>query len=401
MLRKVAAILTASSIDVVSPSSARAVGFEDDHDGGSSIVNGLSSVFVRRLSHDDRSDSRDARAYDRRLAYRSRALCEGDDAPKTKSTTSIATDDESIRFESALNRHRSRLSTYRKEWEYSSTSGNGTATTSTKTPTRSWPHDVPDDDELSSLLADMKYCDRRDAKYGLDDPADGGGGGYCAKLRFRVASGLLAQVDDEERQRIGLRMLRLLAESDHPDAMAYYGMCLNDGRAGMDPHPEGAMYWFERCAGTPHDHPHGRYELGVSYYTGEGVIEDEVEAVRLFALAAKQHHPGACYMLGDCLLDGVGVEMDRAEALEWLICAARLGHRGARSRVMAVLERREGEDYGEFTDASRQTLIERDDPPTVVANRTGVGTIVPRRGTTIADRSEMARRRTIAGYSRG
>lgn len=34
-----------------------------------------------------------------------------------------------------------------------------------------------------------------------------------------------------------------------------------------------------------------------------------------------------------------------------------LGHRGARSRVMAVLEKQEGEDYGKFTDSSRQSLV--------------------------------------------
>jgi len=93
------------------------------------------------------------------------------------------------------------------------------------------------------------------------------------------------------------------------------------------------------------------------YYTGEGVDENEEEAVRLFKLAAEQHHAAASYMLGDCLLDGADVELDRASALEWLVQAAELGHRGARSRVMAVLEKKEGEDYGVFTDASRQTLV--------------------------------------------
>lgn len=216
-------------------------------------------------------------------------------------------------------------------------------------------------------------------------------------MRFRVASALLAQYDDEGSQEMGLRMLHHLAEADHPDAMVYYGMCLNDGRAGMDPNPEGAIHWFDRCSGAPFRHPQGQYELGVAYYTGEGVMEDEVEAVRLFRSAAKQHHAGACYMLGDCLLDGAGVEMDRANALEWLVRAAQLGHRGARSRVMAVLEKRDGVDYGDFTDASRQTLVERDAP--IVAN--GAGGTMARRRTTITGRIEMARRRTIADNSRG
>ncbi len=138
---------------------------------------------------------------------------------------------------------------------------------------------------------------------------------------------------------------------------AYNGKCLNDGRAGMDPNPEGAIYWFDRSSGAPFCHPHGQYQLGVAFYTGEGVMEDEVEAVRLFELAARRHHAGACYMLGDCLLDGMGVEMDRANAMEWLVRAAQIGHRGARSRVMSVLEKREGVGHGNFTDASRETLV--------------------------------------------
>ena len=40
------------------------------------------------------------------------------------------------------------------------------------------------------------------------------------------------------------------------------------------------------------------------------------------------------------------------------MAAGELGHRGARSRVLAVLEKEDGADYGRFTDASRQTLVE-------------------------------------------
>lgn len=76
-----------------------------------------------------------------------------------------------------------------------------------------------------------------------------------------------------------------------------------------------------------YDHPQAQYELAVALYTGEGVVENEEEAVSWFELAAKQNHPAACYMLGDCLLDGEGVEVDRGAALEWLVRAAELGHR--------------------------------------------------------------------------
>jgi len=182
--------------------------------------------------------------------------------------------------------------------------------------------------------------------------------------------------------------------------MVFYGMCINDGRDAMEPNAEEAVSWFKRCSEI--GHPQGQYELGVAFYTGEGVAEDEEEAVRLFKLAAEQQHPAASYMLGDCLLDGVGVEVDRAAALGWLVKAAELGHRGARSRVMAVLEKKDGDDYGVFTDASRQTLVEHTTP---LASK--AGQIVKRRTTLLRDKSggsrdptELARRETTVSNSR-
>ena len=206
---------------------------------------------------------------------------------------------------------------------------------------------------------------------------------------------------DEESQKKGFEILRALAEKGHPDAMVYYGMCLNEGRANNVPNSETAVSWFRRCANL-YEHKQSQYELGVAFYTGEGVPEDEEEAVRLFRLAANQNHPAACYLLGDCLLDGIGVQRDRGMALEWLVKSAELGHRGARSRVMAVLEKKEGGDYGAFTDASRQTLVEHTllsanmegqmaRRKTTLRGETGVGSRNP---------NELARRQTIVNKSR-
>ena len=365
-LRHVAAVLAAGAADVSSPSTTPRGAAEDD----SKSSNGI--FIVQRLLGRDSG----GRFFN---PLRSHALCEG------RART------ESERFERSLARHRSRITTYRKKWEYVA---NSSATTSTTTPSRSWPDDVPPDGDLSFLLEDAKYCDRSPPSFRSDDTE------YCRRLRFRVASALLVQFE-EASQKTGLEMLRTLAENNYSDAMVYYGMCLNDGRAGMEPNSEEAVSWFKRCSEL-HGHPQSQYELGVAFYTGEGVAENEDEAVRLFKLAAQQHHAAACYMLGDCLLDGVGLELDRASALEWLVLASELGHRGARSRVMAVLEKKEGEDYGVFTDASRQTLVEHVAPP---ANKEG--RLVQRRTTLLRERTggrrdptELVRRQTIVGNSR-
>ncbi|ACI64942.1 predicted protein [Thalassiosira pseudonana CCMP1335] len=252
------------------------------------------------------------------------------------------TEDE--RFQRTLDQHRSQIAKYRSNWEY-------------KPPSDS------DDASSSSVSTSTTF--------------------------------------DDDNQTTGFEMLRNLAEKGYPDAMAYYGMCLNEGRANTDPNSTNAVVWFRRCADM-YEHPQAMYELGVAFYTGEGVVEDEVEAVKWFMMAAEKNHPAACYMLGDCLLDGEGVEVDRGAALDWLVTATDLGHRGARSRVMAVLEKKDGEDYGRFTDGSRQTLVEH---TLLSSNKDGrivkrIATLRKEIGGGVRNPTELARRQTIVGNSR-
>lgn len=255
------------------------------------------------------------------------------------SCEAAATDEETRSFEDALARHRGRIDRYREAWQYRPDSN---ATNETKTPSRSWPDNVPSDDDLGWMRTDLIFCGRSRTE---DD--------YCKRLVFRLACNMMIQFDDDSQLR-GLKMLSDLAERGFADAQCYLGMKLNDGYARIPPDSIKAVEWFKKAADQ--DHPQGIYELAVAYYTGEGVEEDEELAVHLFRRAGEKNVPAAAYMLGDCLLDGVGVAMDRAQALEWLVRASELGHRGARSRVMAQLEVDDCDDYGEFTDRSRQSL---------------------------------------------
>ena len=258
---------------------------------------------------------------------------------------------EPARFARCLAYHRALRTQYASRWDW--------ANEGSRLPTTSWPTSIPEEEDIPGLTADLRYC-RRSPNYRNDED-------YCDALRFRIGSYWLLHGPDLEGQKKGLRIIRDLAERGHPDGMVLYGMCLNEGRAGLDPNPQQAVVWFRLCSDM-HFHPQAAYELGVALYTGEGAAEDEAAAARMFRRAADTGHPAAAYMLGDCLLDGVGVERDRAEALEWLVTAAELGHRGARSRVLAVLERDDAKDYGQFTDASRQTLKESVPPTEVVSS---------------------------------
>ena len=102
----------------------------------------LKNVFVQPTTHIFGS----LRLDQLKVSSTHRALCE-----KAISET------ESQRFERALAHHRSKISSYREKWEYRADSS---ATTSTKTPSRSWPDDVPSNDDLPFLLEDVKYCNR-------------------------------------------------------------------------------------------------------------------------------------------------------------------------------------------------------------------------------------------------
>ena len=73
--------------------------------------------------------------------------------------------------------------------------------------------------------------------------------------------------------------------------------------------------------------------LGLMYYKGEGVIQDDKEAARWFQKAAKQGHVNAQYNLGMMYDDGKGVLRNYLRAHMWFNLAASNGHKkGSRYR---------------------------------------------------------------------
>ena len=63
-------------------------------------------------------------------------------------------------------------------------------------------------------------------------------------------------------------------------------------------------------------------ELGRRYDKGEGVVKDQVEAVKWFRKAAEQNYAEAQYNLGVCYHNGEGVTKDQVEAVKWYRKAA-------------------------------------------------------------------------------
>ena len=65
-----------------------------------------------------------------------------------------------------------------------------------------------------------------------------------------------------------------------------------------------------------------RFDLGIAYDIGEGVPEDDAEAVRWFRLAADQGHARAQFNLGFMYANGAGVPQDYVLAYMWFNLAA-------------------------------------------------------------------------------
>ncbi len=86
---------------------------------------------------------------------------------------------------------------------------------------------------------------------------------------------------------------------------------------------------------APNKLPHARaaqgdakaqLQLGMRYYEGDGVIQNDKEAAKWFALAAKQGLPEAEYHYGLMLLKGRGVVQDYNAAFKWIEKPAKRGY---------------------------------------------------------------------------
>jgi TPR repeat protein len=76
-----------------------------------------------------------------------------------------------------------------------------------------------------------------------------------------------------------------------------------------------------------------QYNLGFMYNNGEGVPQDDAEAVKWYRLAAEQGNAGAQKNLGVMYQIGKGVPQDDAEAVKWYRLAAEQGDADAQYKL--------------------------------------------------------------------
>eukprot|EP00667_Euglena_gracilis_P014326 EG_transcript_14828 len=142
----------------------------------------------------------------------------------------------------------------------------------------------------------------------------------------------------------GLCFIQLEECSDHPSLLSFEAPslipeqspiasllakaedCFDTGWSRMEEHLKRAtLDWgalVAHCQQNRDTDARCQFVLGMCYMHGEGVVEDEAEAVRLFRLAAGRSHLRAQLALGECYVDGRGVVQDSEAAAQWYRKAA-------------------------------------------------------------------------------
>ena len=101
-----------------------------------------------------------------------------------------------------------------------------------------------------------------------------------------------------------------------------------------------AVKWYRLAA--EQGYAVAQYNLGLMLYKGRGVTQDEGEAVKWFRLAAEQGYADAQFNLGIMFANGSGVTQDVREAVKWYRLAAEQGHAVAQFNLGIMFANGEG-----------------------------------------------------------
>lgn len=124
----------------------------------------------------------------------------------------------------------------------------------------------------------------------------------------------------------------VLAKEGNAVAQEKLGVMYFYGR-GVPEDESQALEWAKRSADQ--GNVDAMYFIGNMYVFGDklprSVQDPDQEAARWYFEAARRGHPDAEYGLGLLFLAGKGVVQDQDEAMRWIRSAAEHGHAGARS----------------------------------------------------------------------
>ena len=103
-----------------------------------------------------------------------------------------------------------------------------------------------------------------------------------------------------------------------------------------------------------------QFNLGLSYYNGQGVVRDYAAAAKWFRKAAEQGYASAQFNLGVMYSNGQGVEQDYVEAVKWFRKAANQGHADAQNNLGIMYDNGQGveQDYAEAVKWYRKAAMQ-------------------------------------------
>ncbi len=120
--------------------------------------------------------------------------------------------------------------------------------------------------------------------------------------------------------------LRAKAERGDANAQFNLGAAYWFGE-GVAENQHEAIQWFRKAA--EQGLAKAQNNLGVAYWNGEGIAKDQHEAVQWYQKSAEQYLADAQYNLGIAYWTGEGIAKDRHKAVQWFRKAAEQGQAGA------------------------------------------------------------------------
>ena len=123
-----------------------------------------------------------------------------------------------------------------------------------------------------------------------------------------------------------LQLMRPMADAGNTRAQTYLGVLYDNGQ-GVPQDDAQAVAWYRKAADQ--GDARAQTNLGAAYETGRGVARDLGQAAEWYRKAADQQHVAAEYILGKMYATGRGVPQDYGQAAEWFHKAADHGNAAA------------------------------------------------------------------------
>jgi TPR repeat protein len=130
-----------------------------------------------------------------------------------------------------------------------------------------------------------------------------------------------------------------LAEGGDESAQYNIGLMYDNGEGVIQNDAE-ALKWYRLAADQ--GNAGAQINLGVMYDQGEGATQNHVEAVKWYRLAADQGNSEAQYNLGNIYRTGDGVIQNDVEAVKWYRLASDQGNAGAQNNLGGMYETGKG-----------------------------------------------------------